>query len=113
MPPGTARQLVKLFPVAFVPSRHSMLDRETSNLLGNTFASSPWMRALPIRFTSLLPRNSSPRNGTDVRQPIHILHKPAGNAFSLPVVSNTLPDEWFPGTGRGTERGASRSRTTV
>src|SRR5229473_7915927 len=28
-PPGAPRQLVKLFPIAFVPGRHFMLDRET------------------------------------------------------------------------------------
>ena len=70
-----------------------MPDRQPVNRLGNAFASSRWMQALPIRFTSLLPCISSPRNSTHVRRPIHILHKPAGNAFSLPVVSNTLRDE--------------------
>src|SRR6202022_2916700 len=50
-PPRAARQLVKLFPIAFVPGRHFMLDRETVNLFGNTFASTFWMHGRTIRFT--------------------------------------------------------------
>src|SRR5439155_18024654 len=44
-----ARQLVKLFPFAFVPGRHSMLDHEPVNLLGNAVCLTLWMHALPIR----------------------------------------------------------------
>src|SRR5204863_5575452 len=57
-PPRAARQFVKLFPIAFVPGRHFMLDRETVNLFSNTFASTfwmHWMHGRTIRFTSLLP----------------------------------------------------------
>src|ERR1700682_4339942 len=59
------------------------------------------MRARPIRITFLLPHIPSPGTSTDLLRPIHILHKPAGNLFSLSTVSNTLRDELFRETGRG------------
>jgi hypothetical protein len=99
-PPRAPRQLVKLFPIAFVPSRHSF-HRDPGhagvNLSTNTFLSPLWMHARPIRFTSFLPHIPSPGNtaSTNALRPIHILHKSDGNPFSLPVVSNTLRDELF------------------
>jgi hypothetical protein len=66
-----------------------------------TFASTLWMRARPIRFTRFLPRIHYPGNRTDDLRPIHILHKPVGNRFSFPAVSNTLRDELFRETGQG------------
>ncbi len=78
-----------------------MFDRETVNLFANVFASIFWMRGRPIRFTSLLPHISFSGNNFDAYRPIHILHKRAGNPFSLPVVSNTLRDELFPETSQG------------
>src|SRR6266481_7187904 len=100
-PPRAARQLVKLFPIAFVPGRHFMFDRETVNLFSNTLASTCWMHGRTIRFTSLLPHISFSGNNFDAYRPIHILHKQAGNPFSFPVVSNTLRDELFPETSQG------------
>src|SRR5260370_5106307 len=38
-PPGSPRQLLKLFPIAFVPARHFMLDRQTVNPLAKSFPS--------------------------------------------------------------------------
>jgi len=57
-PPGAPRQLVKLFPIAFVPSRHFLCDPDPlgANLSASTFPSTLWMHARPRRFTRLLPR---------------------------------------------------------
>src|SRR6266852_6855807 len=54
MPPRAPRQLIKLFPIAFVPSRHFLLDPEPVRVIltTNTFASTLWMHAWPIRFTN-------------------------------------------------------------
>src|SRR5882762_3841543 len=79
----------------------SRFDHYKVNLFAITFASTIWMRARPIRFACLLPRIPSPGTSTDVLRPIHILHKPAGNLFSLPAVSNALRDELFRVTDRG------------
>jgi hypothetical protein len=84
-----------LFPIAFVPSRHFMFDRETVNLFTNTFASTFWMHGRTIRFTGHLRHIPFSGNISDSLRPIHILHKQAGNPFSFPVVSNTLRDELF------------------
>jgi len=105
-PPGAPRQLVILFPIAFVPGRHFMLDRKTVNPFCDTFSSTFWMRVRRIRFTSLLPPIPSLRNSTDGFRPIHILHKPTCNGFSLPAVSNTLRDEMFRETHRRKPSGA-------
>jgi hypothetical protein len=86
-----------------------MFDRETVNLFSNTSASTFWMHGLTIRFTDLLPHIPFPRNNPDVLRPIHILHKPARNLFSFPVVSNTLRDELFRETGQEGGAGASSS----
>jgi hypothetical protein len=106
-PPRAPRQLVVLFPIAFVPSRHFMFNPDPVgvNLSSNTSASTLWMHARPIRFTCLLPRIPSPGNSTAVLRPIHILQKPARNLFSLPVVSNTLRGKLFRETGRGRRSG--------
>jgi hypothetical protein len=111
-PPRAPRQLVKLFPIAFVPSRHFFFDPTQSGstyLSANTFASILWMRARPIRFTSGLPRIASLRNNFVAIRPIHILHKSAVNGFSLPIVSNTLRCGLFCETAQGT-MGAVRCR---
>src|SRR4029077_10385828 len=55
------------------------------------------MHAQPIRFTNSL--RILLLITAHVLRPIHILHKPARNQFSLPVVSNTLRDELFRETG--------------
>src|SRR6266436_2869715 len=57
-PPRAPRQLVKLFPIAFVPSRHLLLgpDPLGTILSTNTLASTLLMQARPIRFTNLPPR---------------------------------------------------------
>src|SRR5260370_21105243 len=103
-PPRAPRQLVKLFPIAFVPNRHFLLDPESArtNLSTNTFASTRLMHAWPIRFTTFLPRIPLPWSSTVTLRPIHILHLPADNLFSFTVVSNTLRDNLFRelGTGR-------------
>jgi len=59
------------------------------------------MHGRTIRFTSLLPHIPFSGNNFDAYRSIHILHKRAGNPFSLPVVSNTLRDELFRETGQG------------
>jgi hypothetical protein len=82
-----------------------MLDRETVNLFSSAFASTFWMHGRPVRFTSLLPHIPFSGNISDALRPIHILHKQAGNLFSLPVVSNTLRDELFRETSQGRRSG--------
>src|SRR5713226_10139686 len=63
------------------------------------------MHGRTIRFTSLLPHIPFSGNNFDAYRSIHILHKPAGNPFSLPIVSNTLRDELFREMGRGIRSG--------
>src|SRR5258708_31562421 len=95
-PPGAPRQLVKLFPIAFVPSRHLLLGPDPLGTIPstNTLASTLLMQARPIRFTNLLPpllfQGTAP-----LCSGLFILHKPVGILFSLPVVSNTLRDKLF------------------
>jgi hypothetical protein len=103
-PPRAPRQLVKLLPIAFVPSRHILFQGKSSAASGKTFASTLWMRARPIRFTCIPPA-ILPANTALALRPIPILHKPDGHLFSLPVVSNPLRDELFRNTVQGYRSG--------
>src|SRR6266851_3952894 len=79
-PPRAARQLVKLFPIAFVPGRHFMLRGKSFIPFGNTLASPFWMRARPIRFTRS-PRASLLQGTTPLYSGLFIysINRPATN----------------------------------
>jgi hypothetical protein len=79
-PPRAPRQLVKLFPIAFVPGRHFLLHGKSFNPSSSTFGPIPLMHHKPIRFTrsprtSLLQRTAPLYSGLF----IYSINRPATN----------------------------------